>query len=153
MVTVAANTGFGMPFGFAYSFGHPYGRPHGFQGFIPPPELSQGFPTGHFGPYRIYGPNPWLLSRSLRNTMALIPMRLNLPCPWETLAILYHLLLWLLTLFKRTPLIYIMTRASTQTLSRMQYKVKLKLLARNRMLSKGRIFLARTHARCASFQM
>ncbi|KAI5420914.1 hypothetical protein KIW84_044670 [Lathyrus oleraceus] len=49
---------------FTYSFGHPYGPPHGFQGFIPPPDLCQGFPTGPFGPYGIYGPQP-LVSQPL----------------------------------------------------------------------------------------
>lgn len=53
--TADTTTGFGMSFGFAYSFGHPY-VPHGFQGFIPPSELTQGFSTGPFGPYGPYGP-------------------------------------------------------------------------------------------------
>lgn len=64
VVTTAATTDFGMPSRFAYSFGHPYGPPHGFQGFIPPSDLSQGFPSGPFGPYGPYGPQP-LVSQPL----------------------------------------------------------------------------------------
>lgn len=57
VVTTATTTGFGMSSRFAYSFGHPYRPYHGFQGFIPPPDLSQGFPVGPFGPYGPYEPN------------------------------------------------------------------------------------------------
>lgn len=58
VVTAAATTGFSISSGFAYPFSHPYGPPHGYQGFIPPPELTQGFPTDPFGPYGPYGSHP-----------------------------------------------------------------------------------------------
>ncbi|KAI5445542.1 hypothetical protein KIW84_013683 [Lathyrus oleraceus] len=58
VVTAAATTGFSISSGFAYPFGYPYGPPHGYQGFIPPPELTKGFPTGPFGPYGPYGSHP-----------------------------------------------------------------------------------------------
>ncbi|KAI5384654.1 hypothetical protein KIW84_071602 [Lathyrus oleraceus] len=58
VVTTVVTTEFGMSSRFAYSFGHPYGPPHGFQGFIPPPDLSQGFPASPFGPYGPHRPQP-----------------------------------------------------------------------------------------------
>lgn len=62
VATTAATTGFGMSSEFAYPFGHPYGPPHGYQGFIPPPEMTQGFPSGpfgSFGPYGLFGSQPF----------------------------------------------------------------------------------------------
>lgn len=135
-VTTAATTDFGMSYGFPYPFGHPYGPPYGYQGFIPPPEVIKGFPNdpfSSFGPFSLFGSqpfghHPWLLIHSLRkqlclrglflNTMVPTLLGLNFPCPWETLAIPYHPLLWLLSLFKRILLICIMARASIQTLPR-----------------------------------
>lgn len=51
IVTTATTADFGMSSGFIYPFGHLYGPLHGYQGFIPPPKLTQGFPNGPFGSF------------------------------------------------------------------------------------------------------
>lgn len=62
IVTTAATVGLGMSSRFSYPLGHPYGPPHGYQGFIPLPELTQGFPNGpfgSFGPFGLFGSQPF----------------------------------------------------------------------------------------------
>ncbi|KAI5426684.1 hypothetical protein KIW84_032205 [Lathyrus oleraceus] len=67
IVTTIVTVSFGMSSGFVYLFGHPYGLPHIYQGFIPPPEPTLGFPNGpfgSFGPFGLFG-SPPLASQSL----------------------------------------------------------------------------------------